>query len=280
MRKVKRLLELNANYYLRRRTPTFVYSMERSGSVALLGSLKAHGVFVIGAHYLDPEKLATRRTSGSARWAIRHIISKRKPAKIISLVRRPIENMLSTFARSEYGERRVQRTGASNEEVQSDRERLSAEFCRNYLDAGRHLRLLEWFTTEYQAALRIDVFKHPFDKESGFARFREGPYDVLIVRTELPDAQKSELVADFVGIAALDLSRTVSVSDDRRRLPPGSPGDQTDYAATYEALKQGVVIPQKYLDAIVDSRYVQYFFTQGERDDMREKYGGELVQER
>ncbi|MCH8840269.1 MAG: hypothetical protein IH831_06255, partial [Planctomycetes bacterium] len=154
--------------------------MERSGSVALLSSLKAHGVFVIGAHYLDPKKLATRRRSGSARWASKHIISRRKPAKVISLVRHPIENMLSTFARTDYGEQEVHQEGVASQIEQVSPEQLSGEFCRAYLDADRHLRPLGWFGNEFQAALGINVYDHSFDKQNGFARFREEPYDVLI----------------------------------------------------------------------------------------------------
>ncbi len=278
MRKIKRALELNINYFLRRRTPTLVYSMERTGSVTLLSSLKAHGVFVIGAHYLDPKKLATQRFSGSARWTSKHIISKRKTAKVISLVRHPIENMLSTFARTDYGEQEVHQEGAASQVEQVSPDQLSSEFRRAYLDGDRHLRPLGWFANEFQAALGINVYEHSFDKQNGFARFREEPYDVLIVRTELPDAQKAELVADFAGIPTFEIMRSTAVgSDDRRRLPSGKPGDQTYYAAKYKALKQGVVIPQKYLDAIVDSRHVQHFFTQEERDEMRARYRGVMT---
>lgn len=279
MRKIKRALELNINYFLRRRTPILVYSMERTGSVALLSSLKAHGAFVIGAHYLDPKKLAIQQFSGSARWACKHIISKRKPAKVISLVRHPIENMLSTFARTDYGEQDVHQEGAASLVEQVNPDQLSGEFRRAYLDADRHLQPLGWFGNEFQAALGINVYEHSFDKQNGFTRFREEPYDVLIMRTELPDAQKAELVADFVDISALEMTSASAVSDDRRRLPPGKPGDQTDYGLKYRALKQGVVIPREYLDAIVDSRYVQHFFTQEEREAMRARYSGAVAQE-
>lgn len=273
MRKVKRALGLNINYFLRRRTPILVYSMERTGSTAMFGSLEAHGLFAIGSHYLDPKKLATQYFSGSAQWACKHIISKRKPAKIISLVRHPIENMLSTFARSDYGEQEGP-TG------QVSPDHLSREFCRSYLDADRHLRPLGWFTNEYQAALGIDVYQHSFDKQNGFMRIREEPFDALIVRTELPDTQKAELVADFLGLPAFEIMRSSAVgSNDRRRLPSGKPGELTGYAAKYKALKQGIVIPQTHLDAIVDSHHVQHFFTQEERDAMRAKYGGALAQE-
>ena len=103
MERVKRALTLYINYFLFRRTPTLVYSVERSGSVALLHSLQTHGVFAIGAHYLSPDKL-TQHYSGAASWASKYIINKKKPVKVITMVRSPIDNMLSTFAREYYGQ--------------------------------------------------------------------------------------------------------------------------------------------------------------------------------
>ncbi len=273
--KIQRVLELHFNYYLLRRTPVFVYSMERSGSVALLNSLRACGVFVIGAHYLDPRKLATQRYSGSARWAMKHITSKRKPAKIISLVRHPIDNMLSTFARIDYGEQEARVGNGPKEQERLDPDQVSNEFRQAYLQTDRYLQPLQWFTSEFQAALGINVYNHPFDKKNGFAEFREGPYDVLLLRTELTDEEKGRLVADFVGVSEIEMASAGTPSKTRRRLPPGKPGDQTDYAAKYKALKEGVVISQPYLDAIVDSPFVQHFFTSAEQVAIWEKYGGD-----
>lgn len=272
-KEIKRALELNLNYFLLRRTPAFVYSMERSGSVALINTLRTRGVFVIGSHYLDPKKLRTPDLSGSARWAAKHIICKRKPAKIISLVRHPIENMLSTFARREFGERATP-AGDSRQRGIPDPDQVSREFCEAYLQTERYLQPLQWFTSEFQAALGINVYDYPFDKQQGFAEFRAGPYDVLLLRTELSDEEKGRRVADFVGVAEIAMTNPTVAANARRRLPPGKPGDQTEYAAKYQVLKEGVVIPQPYLDTILDSPFVQHFFTQQERTKMREKYRG------
>jgi len=268
MEKIRRALALYINYFLRQRTPTLVYSVERSGSVALLHSLQSHGAFAIGAHYLDPKKLSQQRHSGTAGWG------RRKPAKIISLVRSPIENMLSTFAREDFGQPTKRPEEAAE---QTTPEQLSNQFCQDYLQADRYLHLLGWFETEFQAALGIDVYQHTFDKTQKFACFREGPYEVLILRTEMDENQKATLVADFVGIPHLEISSAAlvsktSASAKRRRLSPGKPGDQTDYAAKYKTLKQHVVIPQEYLEAIVNSQYAQHFFSEEERLAIKMKY--------
>ncbi len=272
MKKIKRFLDLHINYFIRRRTPTLVLAMQRSGSVALMRSLEAQGVFAIGSHSLDPKKLATHPFSGSARWACKHIIGKRSAAKVISLVRSPIDNILSTYARSDYGEQEIHQSGAADQNEPVSPDQLSDDFCREYLQANRHLRPLEWFENEFQAALGVNVYEHPFDRQSGTMQFRDGPYDVLVMRTELPDAQKAKVLAEFIGVPTFAMASSKSVSDTNRQLPPGKPGDQTDYAEKYKILKQSITIPQPYLDAIVDSRYVQHFFTQVEREAMQARY--------
>ena len=252
--------------------------MERTGSIAVFSSLQSHKLFVIGSHYLDPKKLATQRLSGSARWASKYLIRKRKPVKIITLVRRPLENMLSTFARTDYGDKAAHQ-GESTPQDEPCPRQLSEDFRRNYLETDRYLRPLEWFTSEFQSALGINIYEHSFDKQNGYCRLQEKPYDVLIMRTELPDQQKAQLIADFVGIPSVEMVDPAVAPVNRGRLPAGKPGDKTHYAAKYKALKQNLVIPHNYLEAIVDSPHVQHFFTQEERDEMHAKFCGEVAQD-
>lgn len=278
MRKIKQALKLYINYFLWRRTPILVYSMERTGSIAVFSSLEAHKLFVIGSHYLDPKKLATQRLSGSARWASKYLIRKQKPVKIITLVRRPLENMLSTFARTDYGDKAAHQGESTPQEEPCPRQ-LSEDFRRNYLETDRYLRPLEWFTSEFQSALGINIYEHSFDKQNDYCRLHENSYDVLIMRTELPDKQKAQLIADFVGIPSLKMVDPAVASVKRGRLPAGKPGDKTHYAAKYKALKQNLVISRAYLEAIVDSPHVQHFFTQEERDEMHAKFCGDFAQD-
>ena len=90
---VKRGLEVHIDYYLRRRTPTIVYAMGRVGSDSLYRSLCAHREFVLFAHVLDAENMKIRygKRGRIAKWAAKHIIQKQKKARIISLVRNPVE---------------------------------------------------------------------------------------------------------------------------------------------------------------------------------------------
>ena len=170
MRKIKRALELNINYFLRRRTPVIVYSMQRTGTVAIFRSLTSHGEFALATHCLDQAKINTGCLSGSAKWACKHIITPRKKAKIISLVRNPIDNMMSVFARTQLASNTSGPNLGENDLSSLLSEDLVQRFIAEYFQSDRYLHQLEWFDSEFKAALGIDAYDYPFDKQQGYVQ--------------------------------------------------------------------------------------------------------------
>lgn len=275
MAPLTRALALYGNHFLLRRSPVIVFSMERSGSVALFQSLLAHGVFAVATHYLSPEKVrrGARTSNGSARWAARHIIARRKPAKIISLVRHPIDNMVSTFARGDFGDRGQCADQARGGTI--DAGPLVERFHRQYLASGRYQHPLRWFDREFRPALGVDVYAHPFDKQRGAARIAAPPYDILLMRTELPDDEKARVVGPFLGLPEFTMVSAAG-KPAKADLAPGRAGEQSAYGALYKVLKCHVTVPKEYLDAIIASRYAQHFFPAEILDAMRDRYGDPL----
>lgn len=268
MIRAKRFLELNINYFVRRRIPTIVYSMERSGSVALFHSLSAHGVFALATHQLDFEKIQTGRHSGSALWACKHIVRKRRRAKIISLVRNPIDNMISAFARFEFLPVGKNHANGENNLKSTTVEEITNRFRTCYLEQGKYLHQLNWFDSEFKKALGIDVYHYPFDKEQGYVQFQEGPYDILILRTELDAEKKSLVVSSFLDLENFKISNAVSGS----KIAPGIPGEQSSYGEIYKNFKRRVAVPKEFFDEIVRSQYVQHFFTPESLDTTRKRF--------
>lgn len=263
-----RLFGLNFAYFVQRRTPVVVFSMERSGTVALFQSLIAHGAFAIATHYLDPARRAPGFRAGSARWASRHVIRPKRPARIITLVRNPVENMLSVFAR---------RALAPDAELlgwvqdDADQQDVRVLFARRFLDARLYEHQLGWFDTEFRAALGVDVYQHRFDPAAGHARFKDGPFDILVLRTELDDARKSAAVSEFLGLPGFEMIPAAAVLS-RQGVDHGRPGEQTAYGAAYRDLKQGLIIPEEHWKNIVESRYARHFCTRQELDDARARF--------
>ncbi|MBA4105351.1 MAG: hypothetical protein C0485_06300 [Pirellula sp.] len=267
IRSLARYVRLNARLYLKGEAPVVVYSKERTGSVALYKSLVAAGVPAIATHYLDPAKIAEGKLSGSARWASKHVVQPRRRAKFITLVRNPIDNLLSTFARNEFVDKPRARGLSAEAALAVSPEELDNRFNRQYLDGGEYRRELDWFEAEFQVALGIDPFAHPFDASLGYGRIADGPFEVLVLRTELSDDVKAAAVADFLGLADFAMSHgPITVSG-----APGATGDSAKYQEHYRQLKRHAVIPQHHWDVIAGSKVARHFIDERELAESRAK---------
>ena len=260
MIRLRRGLEVNFNLYVKRRIPTIVYAMGRVGSVALFRSLYAHGEFAIHAHILHPANMRAKgKRYGTPGWAHEHVIARRKRVRIISLVRNPLECMVSAFA-PELTMPPVDGGGVPD----LPSAELTRQFTSGYFDERRHREKLNWFETEFKPALGIDVYEHPFHREKGYARFREGACEVLILRTEMDDLAKAQVISDFLELRNFKVIRA-------------NVGEQQSYGDAYRVFKERVRVPEAYLDEVLNSRFARHFFTPETLDATRSRFtsGGE-----
>lgn len=257
---VARLGRLYADFYLKRKVPAIVYSMERTGSVSLYQSLLACGELAIATHYVDPEAMRDGRMSRSASWAVRHVVGRPRRYRVISLVRNPLDHMLSMFARASHDKAVL--ASAQGEASIGD---LTRPFVEEFLGKREYMRQLEWFDGPYKSQLGLDVYAHAFDKSRGFGRFSHGSCDVLVVRTELKDSDKSAVLADFLEAPTFQMVEVVPIKRARTEAA-GLPGEKSPYAESYKALKQGVEVPAEHIDRIRQSSYARHFFTDQELD--------------
>ena len=273
IRSLARYLSLNARLSLKGEAPVIVYSKERTGSVALYNSLVAARIPAIATHYLDPAKVGEGKLSGSAQWASKHVVQPRRRAKFITLVRNPIDNLLSTFARNEFVDKPRSRGLSTETALDVSPEELVNRFHRQYLDGGEYRRELEWFDSEFRVALGIDVFAHPFDANLGSGRIADGPFEVLILRTELEDGAKAAAVAHFLGLPQFAMSHgPITVSG-----APGLTGEHADYREHYRELKRRRIIPTRHWEAIAASKVTRHFIADNEL--ARSRAEAEIVDE-
>ena len=95
-----------------------------------------------------------------------------------------------------------------------------------------------------------------------------GPFDVLILRTELSDRDKAAAVARFLELPQFAMARgPATVSD-----APGVAGEQADYREQYRELKRRAVIPWPHWDAIAGSKVARHFIAAGELAHSRERF--------
>ena len=197
------------------------------------------------------------------------LIRKRKEVKIISMVRNPIESMVSFFARSHFGDRSQEPNSTEGEKKTQTTEEISRQFTEEFLEKHLYRHHLHWFETEFNSALGIDFSEHAFNKKEGFGQFQEGPCEVLLLRTELSDEQKALRISGFLDLTDFSILRATRSTGKQH----GTPGSQAPYAEQYKLLKNGLTIPKKYLDEIIDSKYAKHFFTVEYLEEMRQQYG-------
>lgn len=246
-----------------RQTPVIVFSAERTGTVGMLRSLEASCVLCMGSHYLAPANRGTPRMSRMARWASRCIIEQGRPASFITLVRDPIDMMLSAFARSHAA--LFQRENSNAHDL------MRQLFCRDWIETGRYRQPLEWLGTELAPALGINPYEHDFDPKLGAVEINQGPFRLLILRTDLDDQTKAARINAFLKTRNFVMLSKDTVYGENARSDAARPGSTAHHGAMYDLLHSSPLIPPKTLNEIVTSRYVRHFFDDASINAMRQR---------
>jgi hypothetical protein len=174
--------------------------------------------------------------------------------KIINLFRDPLAVMISDF----FPKLRWI-TGQKEAYFHYSVDELCSIFNNHYFADGRHLEKLNWYENEMQASLGINVYEQASPRDTGYTRFEYPKYDILLIKTELDDAVKAQIIGEFAGLEHFTLIRR-------------NVGETKEYGEVYKAFKQGLVVPENRLDEIYKSRYAQHFFSADEIHAMRSRW--------
>ena len=179
--------------YLPAGMPILVYQMGKVGSSSVTASLKARGVeSTFHVHRMDPDNIRSVRQGHARRnrsplderhgeLLYRYVIAKRRPGKVITLVREPISRNVSAFF-----ENFTTFTGVAYEDSGFTTDQIIDIFIREY----DHSVPLSWFDVELKKTLGIDIFEHPFPFEAGYATIANGALDLLLITAETDDPTK------------------------------------------------------------------------------------------
>jgi hypothetical protein len=265
-------LNLNTNLYLLRRQPIVVYAMRRTGSVAVHKSLERDGQFTMAAHSFDVINRPASLLAGTGRWGAKHLFARERPCKIISLVRNPVDNIISIFSRKSLGTRlRAElETILPGEEITL--EKLAVEFEQVHCKKRRYYQETKWFDDEFKAVLGIDVYQYPFDHEQGYCRINKGPYQVLILRTEMPNDRKERVIAEFIGSDSFKLISSAEATEGGEEGTVGMPGEKSAYGHLYKGLKKNLRFSREVWADLSQSQYMQHFCSPAEIASMEERY--------
>ncbi len=230
--------------------PVVVYAAGRVGSVAMLNALRRAGVFSFKVEFFD------HTISASSRFCSRHVLRSQLPAKFIVLVRDPVEVLCSLYFS------KVVRGHVSNaaEALRKEDVATLVDLFQVEVAEGDYVpTYVRWFETEFAPHLGFSMFAKPFDWNSKFTRFKEGRFDVLVLRTDMLDAEKERQVEAFLEI-------------DRFKLRRENEKSASAYAALYSAFKAELKLIPSALDMIYTSAYAQHFFSPGEISELRRRW--------
>jgi hypothetical protein len=259
-------LSLRSSVYLRRAIPVIVYQMGRVGSRSIWGSLRSCGVApVFHVHRLNPNNIERVRQEyldngltpmdeslGMRLYA--DIVRRQKKAKFITLVREPISRNISAFFRN------FKRfTGVEYGDGDLSIEELVSTFVQEY----RHPVPLTWFDMEMKQTLGIDVYEHPFPKHRGHLTIKKGVFELLILKLEIDDSIKEDVVAQFLDIDDFRLTRA-NVAQDK------------DYAQTYRDFLRAIRLPKSYVEIMCSAEYTRHFYSEAEIEAVRSKWRDRL----
>lgn len=239
------LEEVLFDHKLRRATPIFVFQMGKVGSVSIYNSLsKLYPGVVLHAHSFS---------TNDKRWEIRRLyhwtISENRPLIIISFTREPIGRNVSAFFQNFERE-----TGVPYDRANFSPEELKAIFLSHY----PHETPLLWFDKQIKVNLGIDVYATPFPK-CGYATYSHRNIRLLVMRAEIADNEKANLIRDFLGLTEFQLVNT-------------NIGEEKDYGLTYRDFKSMVKLPSDYIAKMCESKYFSHFYGQEAIDAARMKW--------
>ncbi len=240
----------------------FVYQMGKVASSSIYASLrklpqfKVYQVHRMNAENVDAYFKEQSQLKGSRsyspdkkwlRWYKKYFVDSDEPIKIISLVREPIERNFSAFFQN------LENFCDPNDKAAT--EGLIGRFISDY----NHKVPLEWFDVEMKTTTGIDVYSKEFMHEEGYQIYKEGRYELLVLRVDLDDQTKEELVARFMGL-------------DSFKLTMKNIGSKKSYSAQYKDFKNAISLDMDYVSKMLDSKYAQHFFSPNELKQARSKW--------
>ena len=212
--------------------PVFVYQMGKVGSTSIFKSLqKSYSGAVFHGHYFDAfhSELGIRELYA---W----YASGNRNIKLISLIREPVTRNISAFFQNFKRD-----TGMEIHQCKKSMHELRDTFLFNY----PHEIPWVWFDNNIKKNFGIDVYQYPFPA-TGHICIEQENVDLLLMRSDLSDSQKSKLVGDFIGLEAFTIAKA-NVSADK---------EYSDYMEAFKRIK----LPLWYLHRLSATKYMKHFY--------------------
>jgi hypothetical protein len=259
---MQKLNKLKHNMPGIKRDPVLVYQMGKVASSTIYYSLSDSNKYrTYHIHRLNPENIAKTRQDHTAKGykplvenkglqLYENIFEKRLPAFIISLVREPISRNISAY---------FQNLDHFQGRENAHENFLVDDMIDDFLSSYSHNVPLEWFDIEMKPVTGIDVFDYKFNCVDGYLEIKEEPYKLLVMRHDLDDSKKADVVKEFLGLDKFDLTMN-------------NIGSTKVYSDVYKNFLSKIQLPAEYVDRMLDAKYTKHFYCADEIESIRTKW--------
>ncbi len=241
--------------------PVIIYQMGKVASSSIAKTLKNFAYKnIYQPHRILPDNILAYKYKAdqSNEYSILEdeegeLISKYKllnGAKVITLVREPIERNFSAFFQNYK-----MMTG---EEFQDSKQNID-EMIDNFLKNYPHEIPIRWYEDEFNPVMGISIYDYPFDTQKGYSVIDLDETSILVMRSELDDLGKEKALQSFL-------------NDDTIKIVNANQSDNKSYSEAYRSFKSKIVLPESYIDKMYQSEYTKHFYATEEIEVFKQKW--------
>jgi hypothetical protein len=236
----------------------WIYQSGKVGSSTMYKSLDAVSVPCSQAHMIKNIDLLCNDEIHNELFL--NLMEKGEIKKIITLIREPLSRNISAFF--EY----LGRDGPSaiphgNSFLYTCNKWIKGEFSEL---KTKIYNMLDWFDQELKAAVGVDVFAHPFDREKGYSVIKQGNIEVLVIKLEKLNSLES-VISDFVGAPDFKLITANEASSKPIKY-------------LYKNVREAIKIPRETVNLYYkDNPRMNHFYTEEEKVELLKKWEKNIV---
>ncbi|MCR5667280.1 MAG: putative capsular polysaccharide synthesis family protein [Eubacterium sp.] len=231
-----------------------IYQPGKVGSTTVSTSLELFGVPSIHSHFIvDYQKkhwgynLSTKEIYQYFREHIQE-----KKVRIITMIRDPLSVMISsTFDR--FGDENAIKWNLNGDVLSHIHKQIKQE-----MKTLRYGNTAQWFKDELKALTGIDVLDEPFDRDAGYALWKNGNISVLMLTCEQLD-NNAKCIGDFVNLPNFLLVRD-------------NDGAKKNYRFYYNEIKNRIRFSKEELDYYYQNDFYRHFYTEEQLKKFRKKW--------
>lgn len=242
--------------------PVLIYQMGKVASSSIWNSLKhIKKINAIHVHRMNPENINNIReeclrhnaavpNDDIGLYLFNNLIKKKTRTKIITMIREPISRNLSAY---------FQNMDSIENTKNYHQKQATNKIINSFLSNYNHNVPLTWFDIEMKATTGIDIYNHEFPKTIGYQVINLEPFQLLLMYHDLDDSIKQDVISDFIGV-------------DNFRLYRENESNKKNYASKYKSVLEKIILPNGYIDLMLDSKYTKHFYSSRKIESIRRKW--------